>query len=176
MCGKLSHVWLSFFSGIEICDDANQTSLLTIKNNHIVREFELYIIVTQVPFFLMAQQPPVGQELLTVVVYRSHSDTPHSVGLLWTSDQLDAETCTWQHTTLTTDRYQCPSGIRTHSLSRLLAADPRLRPCVLCVVRQRSLRGADLSCRGVLPRVVCLSVIMNPRYGGRLGPLGAVAP
>jgi hypothetical protein len=25
---------------------------------------------------------------------RSHSDTPHSVGLLWTSDQRDEETCT----------------------------------------------------------------------------------
>jgi len=24
-------------------------------------------------------------------------DTPHSAGLLWTSDQLDAETSSWQH-------------------------------------------------------------------------------
>jgi hypothetical protein len=31
---------------------------------------------------------------------RSHSNTPHSVGLLWMSDQLVAETSTWQHTTL----------------------------------------------------------------------------
>ena len=30
-------------------------------------------------------------------------DAPQSVGLLWTSDQLVAETCTFQHTTLTTD-------------------------------------------------------------------------
>ena len=29
----------------------------------------------------------------------SHSDTPHWLGLLWTSDQLDAEASTWQHTT-----------------------------------------------------------------------------
>jgi hypothetical protein len=27
-------------------------------------------------------------------VSRSHSDTPHSVGLLWTSDRIDAETST----------------------------------------------------------------------------------
>ena len=32
---------------------------------------------------------------------------------------------------------------------------------MLCVVRQRSLRGADHSSRGVLPSVVCLSVIMK---------------
>jgi hypothetical protein len=38
---------------------------------------------------------------------RSHSDTPHSVGLLCTSDQPDVETSTWQHTTLTTDRHPC---------------------------------------------------------------------
>jgi hypothetical protein len=38
----------------------------------------------------------------------SHSDTPHSVGLLWTSDQPVAETSTWQHTTLTRDRHPCP--------------------------------------------------------------------
>jgi hypothetical protein len=39
---------------------------------------------------------------------RSNSDTPHSVGLLWTREQLVAETSTWQHTTVTTDRHPCP--------------------------------------------------------------------
>ena len=38
----------------------------------------------------------------------THNDAPQSVGLLWTSDQLVAETCTWQRTTLTTDKYPCP--------------------------------------------------------------------
>jgi len=37
-------------------------------------------------------------------------------------------------------------------------------------------RRADHSSRGVLPSVVCLSVIMNPRQLGGLGPLEAVAP
>jgi hypothetical protein len=46
----------------------------------------------------MAQQPPVGQGLLIIEASRSRSDTPHSVGLLWTSDQPDADTSTWQHT------------------------------------------------------------------------------
>ena len=32
----------------------------------------------------------------------------HSVGLLWTNDQTDAETSTWQHTILTRDRRACP--------------------------------------------------------------------
>jgi len=37
---------------------------------------------------------PVGHGLLIVEDSWSHSDTPHSVGLLWTSDQPDAETST----------------------------------------------------------------------------------
>jgi hypothetical protein len=40
--------------------------------------------------------------------YITHNDAPQSVGLLWTSDQLVAETCNSQHTTLTTDRHPCP--------------------------------------------------------------------
>jgi hypothetical protein len=35
-------------------------------------------------------------------------DTPRSVGLLWTRDQLVAETSTWHHTILTRDRHPCP--------------------------------------------------------------------
>jgi hypothetical protein len=46
---------------------------------------------------------PVGQGPLIIKDSWSHSDTPHSVKLLWTSDQSDAETSTWQHTTLTTN-------------------------------------------------------------------------
>jgi hypothetical protein len=41
--------------------------------------------------------------------------------------------------------------------------------CESCVL---SLRRADRSSGGVLPSVVCLSVMSNPRYGGGLGPLG----
>jgi len=38
---------------------------------------------------------PMTQQLLAGQASRSHSDAPHSVGLLWTSDQLDTETSTW---------------------------------------------------------------------------------
>jgi hypothetical protein len=50
----------------------------------------------------MAQQSLVGQSFLITQASRSHSDTPYSVGLLWTSDQPDAET--WQVTTHTRER------------------------------------------------------------------------
>jgi hypothetical protein len=48
----------------------------------------------------VAQQTLVGHGVLIIEASRSHSDIPHSVGLLWTSNQPDAETSTLQHTTL----------------------------------------------------------------------------
>jgi hypothetical protein len=36
----------------------------------------------------------VGRGLLSIEASQSHSDTPHSVGLLWTGDQPVAETST----------------------------------------------------------------------------------
>ena len=56
----------------------------------------------------MVQQPLAGQGLVICEDSRSHSVTPHSVGLLWTSDQPDAETSTLQSITLTGDRHPCP--------------------------------------------------------------------
>ena len=49
--------------------------------------------------YSMTQQPVMGQGLLIIDDSRSH--TVLSVGLLWTSDHLVAETSTWQHITLT---------------------------------------------------------------------------
>jgi hypothetical protein len=45
-------------------------------------------------FITMAQQPLVVQSLLIIETSRSHTHTPHSVGLLSTSDQPDADTST----------------------------------------------------------------------------------
>jgi len=45
----------------------------------------------------MAQRPTIDQGLLSNEA--SQSQTSHSVGILWLSDQLGAETPTWQHTT-----------------------------------------------------------------------------
>ena len=75
----------------------------------------------------MMQQPLVGKGLLIIDASRSQSNTQHSVGLLWASDQPDAGTSTWQDTTLTTE-INAPDGIRTFNPNKRAAADPRLRP------------------------------------------------
>jgi len=68
------------------------------------------------------RQPPVGQGHLIHEVSRSHTTKHQSVGLLWKSDQVVAETSTWQHTTLTTDIH-APDGIRTHNFSKRAVLD-----------------------------------------------------
>jgi hypothetical protein len=45
-------------------------------------------------FSSTAQQPLVSQGIFILYVSRSLSDTPHLVGLLWTSDQPVPETST----------------------------------------------------------------------------------
>ena len=52
------------------------------------------------------------------------TQTHHSIGLLWMSDQPVAETSTWQHSQQTS---MPPGGIRTRSFIKRAAADPRLR-------------------------------------------------
>ena len=73
----------------------------------------------------MAQQPPVVQGLLIVEPSRSHSDTPHSVGLLWTSDQPYAGTS--QQYSRETDIH-APGVIRTRNPSKRASADPCPKP------------------------------------------------
>jgi hypothetical protein len=47
------------------------------------------------PFFIChILTAPMGLGLLIVEVSRLHSDIPHSVGLLWQSDQPDVEAST----------------------------------------------------------------------------------
>ena len=81
-------------------------------------------------FFYHGATTPVGQGLLIVDASRLHSDTPHFVGLLWTSDQPDAETFyLTTHNTHNRHTSMFPVGLeptvpeserpRTHALDRV---------------------------------------------------------
>jgi hypothetical protein len=75
------------------------------------------------PFYFppMAQQPPLGLGLLFIEASRSRSDTPHSVGLIWTIDKPDAEIYTLQHTQKTD--IHARGVIRTRSPGKRAATD-----------------------------------------------------
>jgi len=75
--------------------------------------------------FSTAQQPLLDLGLL--IIAASRRQTPHSVGLIWTSDQPDTETSTWRHTT---DRQTAmlPGRIRSRNPNKRAAADTRHSP------------------------------------------------
>jgi len=54
-------------------------------------------------FFFHGSTALVGLDLLREIP-PSHTDTPQSVGFLWTSDRPISKPFNWQHTTLATDR------------------------------------------------------------------------
>jgi hypothetical protein len=58
----------------------------------------------------------------------THNDAPQSVELLWTSDQTVTETCTWQHTPLTTDKHPCPRWDSNPKSQQASGRRPALRP------------------------------------------------
>jgi len=75
---------------------------------------------------VMVYRPVMGQVLYIIEASRLHSDTPPSVGLLWTSDQFVADTCNWRHAARTTDIYAV-GKIRTSVPASLWSRGQRSR-------------------------------------------------
>ena len=71
---------------------------------------------------------------------RNHTQSKrrHPVEFIWPSDQPDAETSAWQHTTLTTQRHPCPGGIPTHNPSKRATTDQSLWYARLCINHTRA--------------------------------------
>jgi len=66
-----------------------------MERNLSVQFVDSWASMNAVIFILfMAQEPVFRHSLHIIEASRSHSETTHSVGLLWTSDQPVAETST----------------------------------------------------------------------------------
>ena len=81
------------------------------SRNITVRKFSVgRTTITSMLYYWWKSSPPLQwarSSSFTGFLDHTH-DAPQSVRLLWTSDQLVAETSTWQHTTLTPDKHPCP--------------------------------------------------------------------
>ena len=86
-------------------------------------ESNIHTHTKRIKLFSPMVQLPRGPELDD-----HYSDTPHCVGLIWTSDQPNVETSTnnTQHSQQTD--IHAPSRMRTRNFSKRVAADPNLRP------------------------------------------------
>jgi hypothetical protein len=66
------------------------------------------LIVKVLIFFTMVQQLLWARASSLLRIHdHTQLDTPDSLGFLWSSDQPDTETFTWQHAPYTTDRRLC---------------------------------------------------------------------
>ena len=79
----------------------------------------------------------------------TRNDAPQLVGLLWTSDQLVAETSTWQHTTFTTNKRPFPRWDSNPQSQQ--ATGPRPTPLTARPLRPVALYGLKYLCYPNLP-------------------------
>jgi hypothetical protein len=89
-------------------EDINPHGIHLSKNLQLSSHTTLFLHSKRHKYFLRVSTALVSRGFLIVEVSRSYSDTSHSVELLWMSDRSVAETSTWQHKTITTDRHPCP--------------------------------------------------------------------
>jgi len=88
--------------------------------------------------------------------YITHNDAPHSVGLLWTSDQLVADSSTWQHTTLTTNKHSYPRWDSSPQDLRRRPCGYWDRRCTICLyIYQAALTDSSCSDQLRLVTVAC---------------------
>ena len=151
------------FGKVDISADLNSGSPQYRPTNMISYSFlrgELNVGLHVVfKFFFFSLRPNAGHVLLILeVFYITHNDAPQSVGLLWTSDQLLADTSTWQHKTLTTDKHPCP---RWDSNPRSQPAKNNSHSCVY----QCSTANSYIS------PTQCLCVLMIPTINNYCSPL-----
>jgi hypothetical protein len=98
---------------------------------------------------------PMSQQPLIIEASRSHSDAPHSVGILWMNDQLLRRNLyLTKHNNHQSQTSMSTGGIRTHNPSEREVEDTRLRQRgdrdrPTTGIRYFNLRKADPSGRAV---------------------------
>jgi len=113
---------------------------IPLSNSQLLLKFwySFMLVACLCVFFSHGSTASMSLGLIIVRVLRLHSDTPHSIELLWISDQPVTETYTWQRTTHRTAIHAF-GRIQTCNPSKQVTTDPHLRPCSLwdqqlCVV------------------------------------------
>jgi hypothetical protein len=158
----------------------NQKANLTFYSNHLLQQTPnrwlkkviFSVIIHFIHSFIHFSTAPEALDQLVIEVSKSHTHAhththTQSVGLLWTSDQPVTETSTWQHTTLTRNRYPCPRRESNSQSQQALGRRPTpetARPLgsaiviltndkMLLMCRKRALNGEKMEQCLFLPTV-----------------------
>ena len=91
-CSQLCRTDYSNFGNILSVMSTGMDTQLQLLGDSVLKM--ILLICCPVSRIFHVATAPVGLGLLIIEASRLHSDTPQSVGLLWTSDQSDAETST----------------------------------------------------------------------------------
>jgi len=132
MCAGQLYLHTNLLYLISLSNDALGWSLYTVEFKKVISK-ELQVcerkqkLCNQMSPTPMVQHPPVGQVLLIMEASQSHSDTPHSVGLLWMRDEPDAETLTDNTQRSQETAIHAPGWIRSQNPSKRAAAVSRFR-------------------------------------------------
>ena len=78
-----------------------------INNIILTENMSFWKTLKKISFSPVVLQPNAGQDLPILEISRSQNVALQSVEHPWTSDQIIAETSTWQHTTLTRNKHPC---------------------------------------------------------------------
>ena len=122
---RLTKMWI-VISRYRSSRDCWMTTNTRLARNDEMRNMSISTIVW-ISFYHGATTSSVPRPVYYRGVMITHNDVPQSVGIVWTSDQPDAETFTWQTQQLQERDIHVPGGIRTHNPSKREAAIPPFR-------------------------------------------------
>jgi hypothetical protein len=96
----------SMYCFVAMWYQSDKKNVVPFVNNLSLCQYEHNTTILHAYAFFSGTAAQRGHGLIVHEVFViTHNDAPQSVRLLWTSDQLVAETSIWQHTT---DKYPCP--------------------------------------------------------------------
>jgi hypothetical protein len=93
----------------------------------------------------LVQQPLLGQYLFIVEASWSRSVKHSTVRILWTNDQLDAETYNWKHSTIIRERHPWPRRDSNPQSQQAGGSRPKIRPLGHWDEQRRFLRDGCLA-------------------------------
>ena len=139
----MKYLWPTFHPLFSIsCEILSDILICIVYQNSYIKFF-----ITRQPYWTISSS-------LSRLQFHTELDTPHSVGLLWTSNRPVAVISNWQNTTLIWERHPGQGGTRTRNPNKRAAADLRPR-----LHNHQNRRYINLLIKNSFPRLYYTNVL-----------------